>query len=138
MQKTLAFFAVCCILYTLKQQHAVNTMHICTLYKNIATALCAVNAHDDTLLLAMQHAYNYAVAAHDGKHDLYNTDALVDALNDNYEHDSNCSSNADVSMARALVVDAIDALNAESYTYACNLLAKAILQRAYSLDMLYG
>lgn len=112
-------------------------MHICTLYKNIATALSAVNAHDDTLLLAMQHAYNYAVAAHDGKHNLYNTDALIDALNDNYADDS-IAHNADVSMGRALALQAVDALNEESYTYVCNILAQAILQRAYSLDILYG
>ena len=112
-------------------------MHICTLYKNIAVALCAVNTHNDVVLYEMQRAYKYAVEAHDGKHALYNTDALVDALNETYDDDSEAH-NADESMARTLAHDAVDALNSESYTYACNVLAQAILQRAYSVDTLYA
>ena len=112
-------------------------MHICTLYKNIATALCAVNTCDDVVLYELQRAFKYAAEDKADKYALYNTDALVDALNEVYDEDS-FAHNADESMARKLAYIAVDALNNEDYTGACNVLAQAILQRAYSVDMLYA
>ena len=123
-------------MHLLKHNRA-DTMHICKMYANIAVALCAVDTQGDIVLYEMQRAYKYAVEAHDGKHALYNTDALVDALNEAYDDDS-FAHNADESMARKLAHIAIDALNGEDWTGACNVLAQAILQRAYSVDMLYA
>lgn len=66
----------------------------------------------------------------------YNTDRLLDALNGAYD-DNALTANAQDSMGRDLLHTALDAYADEDYGFCCVLLARAMLARAYVVDVAY-
>jgi hypothetical protein len=102
---------------------------------NTATLQVAVNV-DDLLCFELYKFINWLLANVNNKTEWYNTDAIVDVLNELHDDDWAQHKNADTAMGRNLTMQAIDAYAEEDTSGAYFYALQALIERTYVLDLL--